>query len=185
MISAIKLAHTRNPQPGKPSRYANFDLEDLDGTMRCIMWPNTFEQSGNLVVAESVVLIRGSIDKKPDSDEANLIVNEIIPYAQAASRFTSGVQIQLDEEKHGVEVISRLREILRGYPGERTLSYTVRMSSGEVVHLKNGKHRVDIDPELRARIDGLLGPGSHRIISAKPDLKSGQSRGKKFPSKQN
>ncbi len=96
MISAIKLAHTRNPQPGKPSRYANFDLEDLDGTMRCIMWPNTFVQSGNLVVAESVVLIRGSIDKKPDSDEANLIVNEIIPYAQAASRFTSGVQIQLD-----------------------------------------------------------------------------------------
>ncbi len=38
-------------------------------------------QSGILVVAESVVL-RGSIDKKPDSDEANLIVNEIIPYAQ-------------------------------------------------------------------------------------------------------
>ncbi len=65
------------------------------------------------------------------------------------------------------------------------LSYTVRMSSGEVVHLKNGKHSSGHCPELRARIDGLLGPGSHRIISAKPDLKSGQSRGKKFPSKQN
>ncbi len=44
------------------------------------------------------------------------------------------------EEKHGVEVISRLREILRGLSRREDLVYTVRIS-GEVVHLKNGKHR--------------------------------------------
>ena len=37
MISSIKLAHTRNPKPGKPSKYANFDLEDMAGNIRCIM----------------------------------------------------------------------------------------------------------------------------------------------------
>ncbi len=31
MINSIKLANTRNPKPGQPSKYANFDLEDMDG----------------------------------------------------------------------------------------------------------------------------------------------------------
>ena len=30
MIAAIKLAHTKNPKPGSPSRYAMFDLEDTE-----------------------------------------------------------------------------------------------------------------------------------------------------------
>ena len=32
MISSIKFSHTQNPQPGKPSKYAMFDLEDIDGS---------------------------------------------------------------------------------------------------------------------------------------------------------
>jgi DNA polymerase-3 subunit alpha len=31
MISSVKIAHTRNPKPGQSSKYANFDLEDMDG----------------------------------------------------------------------------------------------------------------------------------------------------------
>ncbi|WP_419195283.1 DNA polymerase III subunit alpha, partial [Novipirellula herctigrandis] len=39
MISSIKIAHTKNPKPGAPSKYANFDLEDMQGAIRCIVWP--------------------------------------------------------------------------------------------------------------------------------------------------
>ena len=44
MLSAIMLAHTKRPEPGRPSRYAMFDLEDTDGTIRCICWPEQFVQ---------------------------------------------------------------------------------------------------------------------------------------------
>ena len=40
MISSIKIAHTKNPKPGQSSKYANFDLEDMDGFVRSICWPD-------------------------------------------------------------------------------------------------------------------------------------------------
>ncbi len=85
MISSIKLAHTRNPKPGAPSKYANFDLEDLDGAIRCIMWPDDFEKMGHFVQAERVVILRGSVDKRNGGDECNLIVNEVIRLRKRSS----------------------------------------------------------------------------------------------------
>ena len=83
MLSSIKLAHVRKVRPGSTAtRYANFDLEDVSGMIRCIMWPNDFQQNGELVQADAVVVIRGVIDRRGGGDEANLIVNELIPIEQ-------------------------------------------------------------------------------------------------------
>lgn len=168
MISSIKLAHTRNPKPGAPSKYANFDLEDLDGAVRCILWPDGFEQMGHFVEPDAVVLIRGTVDRRGGGDEANLICNEITPLHEADTKYTTGIRIHIDEQKHGPEHIDRVREILRGYPGSREVLFMVRLDSGEVVHLKSGQQKVDIDRQLRDRLDDLLGPNSHRLMIAPP-----------------
>src|SRR5690606_17197899 len=40
MISSLKFSHTKNPRPGSTNtKYVMFDLEDLDGIVRCIVWP--------------------------------------------------------------------------------------------------------------------------------------------------
>ncbi|MEM7478646.1 MAG: DNA polymerase III subunit alpha, partial [Planctomycetota bacterium] len=88
MISSIKLANTRNPKPGAPSKYANFDLEDLDGAARCICWPDGYANLGHLIEAESVVIMRATVDKRGSADDVNLIANEIIPIDDANTRFT-------------------------------------------------------------------------------------------------
>ena len=174
IISAIKLAHTRNPKPGVPTKYANFDLEDVDGNIRCIMWPDGFEKKGEFVQHDTVVLVRATVDRKGESEEANLIVNDIIPIAQADAEFTSGIRIQIEEDRHNEGMITQLREILRGYPGKRAVDLAVKLCSGEVVFVKTDKHRVDISPELRIRLDDLLGPNSHRLITARPTLKAAE-----------
>ena len=76
MIASIKHSHTKNPKPGSPSRYAMFDLEDTEGIMRCICWPEQFAQFGDLIQADTICVLRGAIDKRPGSEEANLIINE-------------------------------------------------------------------------------------------------------------
>ncbi|MFN9912562.1 MAG: OB-fold nucleic acid binding domain-containing protein, partial [Pirellulaceae bacterium] len=119
MISSIKLAHTKNPKPGQPSKYANFDLEDVEGMVRCIVWPDDFAEFGHLIVADAVVLLRAVVDRRDGGDEINLIGNEVIPIAEADSRFTSGIRVFLDSQNHDEQTFVRLREILRGYPGSR------------------------------------------------------------------
>lgn len=168
MISSIKLAHTRNPKPGAPSKYANFDLEDLDGTIRCICWPDGYELMGHYIEADAVVLIRGAVDRRDGGDERNLICNEIIPLHEADTKFTTGIRIHLDEQKHSPDHVARIREILRGYPGTREVLISLRLDTGEMVHLRSEQHKVDVHRQLRDRLDDLLGPNSHRLMIAPP-----------------
>ncbi|MFN9959363.1 MAG: OB-fold nucleic acid binding domain-containing protein, partial [bacterium] len=118
IISSIKLAHTRNPKPGQSSKYANFDLEDLEGITRSIAWPNTFDQFGEMIQPDSIVLIRGRIDKRGE-EEINFIVDEILPIREVDEKFTTGIHILFDQNKHDQDLLPKIGEVLRGYPGER------------------------------------------------------------------
>ncbi|MGL4513792.1 MAG: DNA polymerase III subunit alpha [Lacipirellulaceae bacterium] len=167
MLAAIKFSHTKNPKPGAPSKYAMWDLEDLDGILRCILWPEQFAQFGALVVADSIVGIRGSIDRRPGAEEVNLIVNEVMPLSELSTRFTSGVVIQLDERKHTEGHLASLREVVRGYPGQKTLRLELLLEAGGRVSIDTPR-RVETDPELQRRVEELLGPGSYRLTGSPP-----------------
>ena len=179
MISSIKIAHTKNPKPGQSSKYANFDLEDMDGFVRSICWPDGMEKFGDMIQPDAVVLVRGKVDKRGE-DEVNFIVDEMIPIAEADTKFTTGIHIMYDQEKHKPELINKIREVLRGYPGPRDVLFAIRLETGETVHVKSSKQRVVISPELRARLDDLLGEDSHKLLMTKPKMKSGGS-GDKYP----
>ncbi len=166
MLAAIKLSNTKNPKPGSPSRYAMFDLEDLDGIMRCIVWPEQFARFAELVQPDAILAVVGSIDKRPGSEEANLIVNELIPLDQLASRYTRGVLVRLNEETHGLKGVEQLYEILRGYPGACDVQLLLCLADGRRVACQCDRVRVEINPEMRARVDELLGPGNLRLLTA-------------------
>ncbi|MCR9293436.1 MAG: DNA polymerase III subunit alpha [bacterium] len=173
MISSIKLANTRNPKPDAPSKYANFDLEDLDGACRCICWPNSYETMGHLIQAENVVIMRASVDKRGGGDEVNLIANEIIPIDEASTRFTAGIRIHVDQNTHDIELLPQLNEVLRGYPGNLQVTVALKMTSGETVQLLSRKHRISVTPELRGRLDDLLGANSHALLVSPPKPSNG------------
>jgi DNA polymerase-3 subunit alpha len=172
MLSAIKTAHTRNPRPGAPSKYANFDLEDMEGSIRCIIWPEQFAQFGDLVQPDAIILIRGAIDRR-GGDEANLFVNELIPLEQLDSRYTSGLIIRVDEQTHGSDSLPKIHEIVRGYPGDRELQLILCLEDGSRVFLKSHRLRIDICAELRSRLDDLLGRGNLQVIAARPAATNG------------
>jgi DNA polymerase III subunit alpha len=177
MLSAIKFAHTKNPKPGSPSRYAMFDLEDMAGIMRCILWPEPFARYGEMVQPEAIVVVRGAVDKRPGSEEANLIVNELIPLENLAARYTTGVMIRVLEAEHGAQKMEQLHEILRRYPGNCKLELLICLADGARVPCQCDDFRVAVSAEMRARVDDLLGPGNVRLLTAAPTL-AGRGNGR-------
>ena len=165
MLAAIKFSHTKNPQPGRPSKYAMFDLEDMQGIMRCILWPEQYVEYGELVQPDAILVVIGVVDKRPGSDEANLIVNELIPLDQLQSRYTRGVMIRLLESTHGLRAVEQLYEILRGYPGKGELKLSIWLADGRRVQ-SDCKMRIEINGEMRSRVEELLGPGNFRLLPA-------------------
>ena len=169
MLSSIKFAHVRKVRPGSTAtKYANFDLEDIQGMIRCILWPNDFEKFGEMIQPDAVVVIRGVIDRRGGGDDANLICNELIPIEQIDAKYTHGVQIRVNEGIHGEKGLTQLREIMRGYPGQCEVQLMLCLEDGSRVQLRSGNLQVDLSPEMRTRIEDLLGPGHFRLLSRKP-----------------
>ncbi len=177
MLSAIKMAHVRKIRPGATAtKYANFDLEDMHGAVRCILWPDDFLKYGELVKPDAILLARGAVDKR-GGDEANLIVNELIPMDQLDSRYTSGVVIRVDQRVHGNDILAKIREIVRGYPGGRDLELVLSLDDGSRVHLKSQRLQLDITPELRRRVEDLLGVGYYQLTTTPPKPAVGNGNG--------
>ena len=177
MLSAIKFSNTKNPQPGKPSRYAMFDLEDVEGTIRCILWPEQFAEMGHLVTPDNILVVRGVIDRR-GGDEANLIVNELIELDQLDSRYTTGIVVRIREEQHGPLALDNIREVVRTYPGNSELQLLLMLENGSRVYLKSHRTRLSVTRELRDRLDDLLGPGNLQLITSppKPTANNGNGR---------
>jgi DNA polymerase-3 subunit alpha len=167
MLSSIKFSQTKNPRAGATNtKYAMFDLEDVQGAIRCIIWPEQFAEFGQLVEADATLVVRGAVDRRPGSEESNLIVNELIPLADLAGRFTKGIVVRVSEEQHPERGLEDLHEILRGYPGNCELQLVICLADGSRAFLKSEGMRVDLNAEMRSRIDALLGPGNVRLIAA-------------------
>jgi DNA polymerase-3 subunit alpha len=168
MLAAIKYSHTKNPRQGTSNtKYAMWDLEDLDGLVRCILWPEQFAQFGPLVESNALVGLRAVVDKRPGAEEVNLIVNEVMPLAELSARFTSGVQIRVREDRHGADGLEKLREIVRGYPGQKNLRLRLDLTDGSSVQL-DCPRSVELDAELRRRVEELLGPGHFSLVGEAP-----------------
>jgi DNA polymerase-3 subunit alpha len=176
MIASIKHSHTKNPKPGAPSRYAMFDLEDTEGIMRCICWPEQFSQYGESIQPETICVLRGAIDKRPGSEEANLIVNEVIPIGELESRYTRGIRVRVLEESRGVKKLEMLYEILRGYPGDCPFELMISLADGRKIACRCDTFRIANNAEMRSRVEELLGAENFRLITARPSASANNGR---------
>ncbi len=166
-------ARPRDPQAA--TKYVNFDLEDMDGAVRCILWPEDYVSYGDLVQPDAILVARAVVDRRGGGDEVNLIVNELIPLDQLDSRYTKGVLIRIDEDQHGAAGLKELHNIVESYPGDCELQLLLQLNDGKRVAMNTTSVKVDVVPEFRQRVDDLLTPGNFRLIMAKPTSKPAPS----------
>jgi len=153
MISSIKRATTKKPGRGGHSRYANFDFEDLHGSVRCIMWPAEFAKFGDQVQPETLCLIEARIDRR--GREPNLIVHELYSLEEAERRHTAQVALKFTRGRHAPGDLERARDILKSHPGRCDVRIVIESSA-------------DHDPAARCRY--VLAAGPHFKVAAEPKL---------------
>ncbi len=169
MLAAIKFSHTKNPRPGAVhTKYAMWDLEDLEGIVRCILWPEQFADFGHLVQPEAILGVVGKVDRRPGAEEVNLIVDKLMPLEEMSQQFSSGMVVRVHEDQHGETGLRQLREIVRGYPGKKKLRLRLDLAAGGQVWIDSSGSGIDLNEELNQRIDQLLGSGNRFLERAAP-----------------
>jgi len=165
MITSIKYSNVKRVKdPGSPTRYVMFDLEDCDGAIRCIIWPTEFVSESVRVTPDAIVIVQGSLDRR-GGDEANLVISRVIPLDEAETMMTSGLAVRIDEGRHGTDAIRDIYEIVRGYPGSRRLEFRLQMKDGLVVRLKSNRIKIDINQQLCQRLEEYLGADSLDLLT--------------------
>jgi DNA polymerase-3 subunit alpha len=169
MLASIKFSHTKNPRPGSTAtKYVMWDLEDLDGIVRCIMWPEQFAEYGQFVEPDAILGVLGKVDRRPGGEEVNLIVDKLMPLGEMAKQFSSGMVIRVREQEHGGRALEQLCEIVRGYPGNKRLRLRLDLAAGGQVWIDSSWPGVEPNPELNERVDQLLGEGNRLLESSPP-----------------
>jgi DNA polymerase-3 subunit alpha len=167
LVSALKLSNTKQARPGSThTRYAMFDLEDMDGLVRTICWPEDYARLGEAIQPDAVILVAGSIDRRAGSEETNLVVNEIVPIAMARRLPTRSVTVKLTEGPHDTATLDHLAAVVGRHPGQVPLRLVIDLADGTRVLLEADRHRVAWSPELHAELATLLGPGHVRAAVA-------------------
>lgn len=176
MVSSVKHSHVKKVrEPGAPTKYVMFDLEDMHGAIRSIQWPTDFAKCGEYIQSDAILVIRGVLDRR-GGDEANLIVNEIIPLDQLDQQYTSGIRLLIDENRHQSQTLKSIREIVRGYPGTKQLQFLLNLSDGSRVKMSSPTLGVEISEEMKNRLIDLLGQGCVQMVVEPPKISPPSSR---------
>ena len=173
-IGAIKKVNTKKPSKNGHSKYANFDLEDVTGIVRCIIWPEDFNRQGELVKSDEIVFVRGRVDRR--GREPNLIVQEIITLEAADKKFTEKVILRFQRGMHTEGDLVQARSILIKYPGKCDVMLVVESFDDANPDKKikfplSSDLRVSADAEMERELQELLGKQNvrfHGEVKKKP-----------------
>ena len=108
-----------------------------------------------------MLAVRGVIDKRPGSEEANLIVNELIPLEELPPGSPRGWRPHRRNEarRTGPRAAPRNRARLSG---QLHFQFVLALADGSQVFCDCDGVKVELDAEMRTRIEELLGPGNFR-----------------------
>ncbi len=130
VIHTVKLKNSK-----KGDRYATFSLEDKEGVIEVIAWPDTYRKFEAAIHGDDPVLLSGSLDKQEavggrgDDAEASgevgetvrercqIIADEIRPLAEARELSVRQVHLQVTADHLTEDQLVRLRETLAQHRG--------------------------------------------------------------------
>jgi DNA polymerase-3 subunit alpha len=170
VIAALKLSNTKQARQGSThTRYAMFDLEDVEGLVRTICWPEEYARLGERITPDAIVLVTGSIDRRAGSEETNLVVNDLVPVEEAWRLPVRSVSLRLSEREHSTDVLDRIGRIVKRYPGGIPIRLVLDLADGRRVVMDVDGMRLAWSPEAHAALVEELGPaGVRATLSPRP-----------------
>ena len=170
MISGVSVRSVREPKPGRPSLFANFTLEDYEGVISCVAWPETYEQVMEMVKNDAIVACVGKIEKRDGGENVSFTINDIFSIEELDDRYVRSFELSINQKSLGDEIIKTIREILMRYPGEKPAVLNIYTSDDKHVIMTPSSCRFNICDEMRHSLQEYLGPENIRINIARPSL---------------
>lgn len=114
MLKKIRTTITKSGRR-KGSRMALGMIEDFTGSCPFVIFSEDFEKYSELIVEDSVVFVRGRVDRR--RDEPSLRVSDVIPIERAVSKLTRYLTVRFDPTVSSDDELHSLRSVLKNHHG--------------------------------------------------------------------
>jgi DNA polymerase-3 subunit alpha len=169
MVASVRQSFTKDRRP-----FASVMLEDLDGRVEVMVWPNVYATSRELWEEGNILLVEGKVRLRDDRiqlscETARRYQPEAPPAAEPeppppqARRVVISISQTADKESDAV-YLHKLVEALRGFPGDDEVNLCVT-NEERVFNLRLSNIYINYCPELHQRLVELVGEGGLRVES--------------------
>jgi DNA polymerase-3 subunit alpha len=111
----------------KGNRMAYLQIEDLQGLVEVIVFPELFKNSEQFIVADAVIHITGTIDKMDTG--SRIKATKLEPLQDLQTIAVKRVTLRVKEYPDTRINLPKLQEVLRKHPGSAPISFQFQLSS--------------------------------------------------------
>lgn len=175
------ITEVNNHTTKKGEAMAVIELEDLEGAVKVVVFPNAYKNSVELVEGK-VVWIRGTVkldnrnrnsDDDTEDEVRQIQANKILDIESVAEQQTSALEVTIPEsDLENTEKLEALQEIARANKGDHDLILRLMSSRyGEVIARCAQKYNIAYKSQIIEQVEELFGENcikpSNRTIRGK------------------
>jgi len=151
ILAKIKLQTTR-----RGDRMAFVTLEDLDGFVEVVVYPETYQKSKGIIMEDVAVMVMGRT--AANEGAPRIVANEIFSLEEAPKRLASAVHIRLVTAGLEKPLLKQLASIISSHSGQCDLYlHLVTPREGEVTVKAGARNKVEPSEALVQAAEELLG----------------------------
>jgi DNA polymerase-3 subunit alpha len=153
VVSGVRQLKTR-----KGDRMCVITLDDAQGSVEVVVFPEPFKQYGHLAEEGQMVLVKGRLER--DDESMRLLASEIAPLATVTERLASSVAITLSAPPHDRDTFMRLWDVLMQHKGDRRVAIELREPDRRL------RVKIDVNAQIRVRPSERLVSEVERVCGA-------------------
>jgi DNA polymerase-3 subunit alpha len=161
IVTALALKTTK-----RGDRFAIFTLEDQYGSLKVLVWPETFNRANGLLREDALVVVRGKLEAEETA--ATLIAEEILTLEELKTRMTKLVIIRVKSEAVTPAKVDVLYGVLDRYRGSADVLFEVECAGGVLARIRpNPFVKIAPSPEALAEIRRHLEGCEIRLVNGR------------------
>jgi DNA polymerase-3 subunit alpha len=140
----------------KGDTWAAVTLEDLEGSVEVMVFPQTYAQVGARLAQDAVLVVKGRLDRRDEG--LQLIAMEVTEPDLRDAR-VGPVVVSMPAARCTPPMVASLREVLGSHPGTTEVQLRLEGRGRTTLMRLDDGFRVAPTPALMGDLKALLGPG--------------------------
>lgn len=171
-VVAVRPIITRN---GKSM--AQVEVEDASGSVRCVVFPDAWQEYGNLLREDAIVFVSGGVDRA--NDQVGVIVREVIAVEDAREKLTQSVIVRIERTGLDAKMLDGLHALCERHRGPCPLMLEIQIPDRKPVLIRASR-ALGVRPSeaFDYEVGELLGAGCVRLV-ARPPKRDERSNGRR------